>query len=452
MPRPELAEGRGERPEPASKARHVGRPRTIEVAQGSLATLLNLIRTGAATTRLDLERRSELGRAGVTDRLATLNNLGLVREGALGQTTGGRAPRHMEFCADAGLVLVAVLDQTAIAVGLADLRGRLLAEHHEAIDLNVGPAATFERLATLFNWLLEDQKGEVWGIGLAAPGPVEKDGGRFAAPKLRPLQSWQDFPFVEGLAVRFGAPVWVRGGTQVMTMGELKSGSGVGLCDLLFVKLGRAVSAGIISGGRLHIGAQGAAGLLGHTLIDGQTLDTLVGTDALAAEGRRAADSGASRFLADVLSRNGEVGATDIGHGAELGDSVCRDLLTRAGRMVGESIAPLANVLNPALIVLGGSVAQTGDILLAAVREAVYRHSHPLVTRDLRIVRSQMGGSAGLVGAAQVVTEELFDPAALQNWITLGSPRHHPEFVAFRQHAAAEIAAAPSRPSPPAPK
>jgi len=96
------------------------------------------------------------------------------------------------------------------------------------------------------------------------------------------------------------------------------------------------------------------------------------------------------------------------------------------------------------VVVLGGAVAQSGDILLAAVREAIYRQSHPLVTRDLRIVCSQMGDSAGLVGAAQMVCDELFATAMVREWITLGSPRRSPAFLAFLQAGKARERAASS--------
>ena len=132
-----------------------------------------------------------------------------------------------------------------------------------------------------------------------------------------------------------------------------------------------------------------------------------------------------------MLERNGEINAADVSHGAQLGEAFCAEILARCGRLVGQCLAPLVNLLNPAVVVLGGAVAQSGDILLAAVREAIYRQSHPLVTRDLRIVRSQMGDSAGLVGAAEIVCDEIFAPASMQEWIAHGSPRRYPAFVAW---------------------
>jgi len=429
-----------------------GKLRVGSGAQNSLTTLLNLVRAGTATTRQELERQSELGRAIVSDRIATLTRLGLIEEGELGQAIGGRAPRHVRFRARAASVLAAVLDHASLAIGISDLSGRLLAEHHEAVELAAGPEPVVARMSALFGWMLEEHGGgsPVWGVGLAAPGPVNKPGDQHLfAPVLSAFRNWDGFPFVEELALRVGAPVWVRSGVQAMTMGEFRSGSGSGVADMIFVKLGRSIGAGVISQGVLHRGAQGAAGLIGHSSVEGESLEAIAGSEAIAREARLAADSQRSPYLAGVLARAGAVTVPDVGHGAQLGDGFCVELLARCGRAVGEALAPLANLLNPSLIVLGGGVAQTGDILLAAVREAVYRQSHPLVTRDLRILRSQMSGSAGLVGTAHVVVEALFEARFLQGWVTLGSPREHPESRDFLARAAAAIERRPQRPTPP---
>src|SRR4051794_9000023 len=95
----------------AASPRRVGRPRTTETGGASLALLMSLVRSGTATTRLDLERQAELGRAVITDRLGMLQALGILAEGEIGRAKGGRAPRHLRFREDAGSVLVAVVDR-----------------------------------------------------------------------------------------------------------------------------------------------------------------------------------------------------------------------------------------------------------------------------------------------------------------------------------------------------
>ena len=111
----------------------------------------------------------------------------------------------------------------------------------------------------------------------------------------------------------------------------------------------------------------------------------------------------------------------DVGHSAEL--------LARSGRHIGTTIAALTNSFNPSLIVLGGPWAQQSDILLAASREAIYRRTHPLVSRDLKIVRSQMSASATLVGLASSIIDEMFSPYPLARWVKHSSPLLHPQIV-----------------------
>ena len=177
----------------------------IDAEHVNLALILNLIRSNEATTRQEIEHQSGLGRAIVTDRLATLTELGLIDEGELGPTTGGRAPRNFRFCDDAGIILLAVIGQSTIGVGVSDLSGRLHVEHHESADTNNGPAAIVKRLFTLFDWVLEQRHNsrEVWGIGIAVSAPVEDSFGQpFTTPVLHFMPGWDDYPLIEHLAVR----------------------------------------------------------------------------------------------------------------------------------------------------------------------------------------------------------------------------------------------------------
>jgi predicted NBD/HSP70 family sugar kinase len=419
-------------------ARGKGRPRVADTAAPSLVELLNLIRATDPTTRQELERKSELGRAVVADRLTMLTELGLIDESELGTATGGRAPRLVRLAARRGRLLVATLDQTALGVGVSDLAGNLLTEHHEEFELNAPPDMLAERLTTLLRWSLDRQSSPagLWGISLSVPGTVPGTKGHFLTRTPPALPAWEGFPLVDQLTRSFGAPVWMRSSVDTMTMGELHAGAGQGLSSMLFVKIGRRIGAGIVSEGLLYRGAQGATGLIGalpvHFGDRTGTLDTMAGSDMILREGRLAAESGRSTFLADHLRRGGEITAMDVAQAAQMGDEVCTEILTTSGRLIGQVVATLTNTLNPEVIVLSGSIVQTNDIILAAVREAVYGASHPLVTRDLRIIRSQMGSSAGLVGAARAGAELLFAPDFLKDWVMQGSPLLNPDFASYR--------------------
>jgi predicted NBD/HSP70 family sugar kinase len=432
-----------------------------------LAGLLNLVRLEGPLTRQELERRSGLGRAVVAARLTALARLGLADEAELGRPSGGRAPRLVQFRADAGLLLLAALERAKLGVGVADASGRLLIEHHEAADPASGPEETLQRLSTLFDWVLEQHRDDrpVWGIGLAAPGPIE-DQGNGEALALRGTDrapGWNAYPLAARLSTRYAAPVAVRDGVQMRSLGELRAGAGKGTGDLLFVHLGSEIAAGLASDGRLHRGAQGAAGMIGHVPVESGgsavcrcgnsgCLEVVAGADAIVAEASRAAREERSRFLAEVLAQASAISIADVGLAAQRGDAVSAEILSRSGRQIGSVLAAIANAFNPALIVLGGEVAETGDILLAAVREAIYRSAHPLVTRDLRIIRSQMGDSAALVGAALTLIDDFFAPAFLAEWIADGAPSRHHEMAVLIAHGGEKIEGSPTARPKPAPR
>lgn len=450
-----------QRPAQADAPRGKGRPRIMETAGPSLADILNLVRIERATTRQEIERTSEFSRAVVADRLGTLTELGLVDESESGIATGGRAPRLVRFAAERGRILVAALDQTALGVGIADLSGRLLLEHHEAADLTAPAATICDRLVTLFRWILDRQAAgvQLWGISLSVPGTVPGTVPGIAdthfldhTPPILP--SWESFAFVETLMQRFNVPVWMRSSVETMTMGELFVGAGAGLQTMLFIKVGKRIGAGLVIDGKLYRGAQGATGLIGSLPVQGAdrigTLDAMAGSEMIAQEGRAAAERGSSPVLADIQRRGGEVNALDVAHAAQMGDAAAIEILSQSGRLIGQVVATLANTLNPEIIVLSGSIAQTNDILLAAVREAVYGASHPSVTRDLRILRSQLGASAGLAGAAMVATEAIFAQAYLRDWVMLGTPVAHPAFVQLAARINTMRGPAPQQIQPPA--
>ena len=435
-PRPQKAKAAVPSPVSAGDAGSE-RLRALESERQSLAVILDLLRTGRASTRLDLEREARLGRAVVTDRIATLTAFGFIDESGLGRSIGGRAPRLLRFRPDAGRLLVANLDRDTIGVGLADIQGRLILEHFEDVEVGASPDTLFDRLDALFGWCLgQDDSPPLWGMGLGLPEPVE------TGEKVVQATGWSASGVTERLMQRFKAPVWVRSAVQLETMGESGALDLAQGRNMLFVSLGREISAGFLSAGRLHHGASGVAGQIGHTYAgDGHTvvcgcgnigcLETVAGCDAIAREATSAAEEGRSRVLAELRERNGLVTIADIGTAARLGDPFAADLLARSGRLIGTVLATVINLLNPSTVVVGGELAQTGDICIAGIREGVYRHAQPLVTRDLGIGRSRMGRSSGLVGAATVSVQEIFAPTFLEAWITLGTPLAHPAVVAL---------------------
>ncbi|MBO4240321.1 ROK family transcriptional regulator [Pseudonocardia alni] len=406
----------------------------------TLVTVLDLVRSGRARTRPELARRSGLGRTVVSQRLGQLEAAGLVTEGELGMSTGGRAPRELRFQADAGVLLVASLGATGFDAGVADLSGRLIDHRSRSWDIAAGPAAGLSRVESLFDEMLTDRDAGVWGVGLGVPGPVEFASGRPVAPPIMP--GWDGYPVRDRLATRYDAPAFVDNEVNLMALGEYRAGRGVGSPDLVLVKIGTGIGAGLISGGRLHRGAQGSAGDIGHVGLTGSVpgaeqvvcrcgnvgcLEALAGGAALARDATTAARDGREGHLAERIAQAGRITSDDVLLAAEFGDPVAVELLSRAGRLVGDTVAAMVNFFNPSTILLGGRVGASGDLLLAGVRQSVYRRSLSLATRDLQIARASLGERAGPTGAACMAVDELFGRDLLARWIPHGSPAGMPD-------------------------
>ena len=406
----------------------------IEEALDTLSSVLDEIRSARSRSRAELVARTGLSRGVVAQRVNELIDAGLVVEGEVGPSTGGRPPRQISFRADAGHVLVADLGATSIDVAVTDLDGRILGHRDEPADVADGPERCLDRVGQLFDELTtatRDLPGRLWGIGIGVPGPVEFRSGRPISPPIMP--GWDGYPVRERFAKRHAAPVWVDNDVNLLALGEWRAGIAVGHDNAIVVKVGTGIGAGIISNGRIHRGAQGAAGDVGHIQVvdDGSIvcrcgnigcLEALAGGSALARQGEALADQGRSERLRAALDQRGRVTAEDVARAASFGDAEAVALLHAAGDRVGLTLASLVNFFNPSLVVIGGGVAQSGDQLLAAIRETVYRRSLPLATRDLIIERSSLGALAGVIGASAMVVEQLFARDAIARWLHAGEP------------------------------
>ena len=386
-------------------------------------------------------QRTGLGRAIVAQRLGELVDRGLVRESSTGPSTGGRPPKQLAFQATAGHLLVADLGATSIDVAITDLAGRTLGHYAEPADIAAGPEAVLGRVESLFARLVATTSGIpglLWGVGVGIPGPVEFRTGRPISPPIMP--GWDGYPIRARFAATYDAPVWVDNDVNVLALGEWRSGIAEGHDNVVFVKVGTGIGAGLISDRVLHRGAQGSAGDVGHIqVIDDRSvvcrcgnvgcLEAVAGGEAIGRLGAAAARDGRSDLLRTALDQTGTVTAEDVSRAAAFGDPVAVELLQTAGRRIGAMLASVVNFFNPSLIVIGGGVAYSGDHLLASIRETVYRRSLPLATRELAIRRSSLGGLGGVIGVAAMVVDQLFARESLARWIEFGTPAGRPEIA-----------------------
>ena len=377
---------------------------------GSAGALLQLLRDGAPRTRSELAVATGLGRSTVAQRIDTLVASKLV--GAAGEATssGGRPPARFAFNPRARLVLGVDVGATHVRLAVTDLAANVLADEVVDLDVSVGP----EKVLT---WVVDRSRvlvrragrrlGDVVGVGIGLPGPVEFATGRPTSPPIMP--GWDGFDVAGFVRQSLRADVVVDNDVNVMALGE-RFLAFPDVDHLMFVKVATGIGCGIILDGELCRGARGAAGDLGHVQVPGDVSAVCrcgnVGCLEAVASGAAVArglselgiDSGSSRDVV-ALARSGSTEAIR--------------LIRDAGRTIGAVLASAVSLLNPSIIVIGGSLAEAGDPLLAGVREVVYQRSLPLATADLRIVASTSGVHAGIVGAAVLAIEQALAPAAV---------------------------------------
>jgi predicted NBD/HSP70 family sugar kinase len=255
----------------------------------------------------------------------------------------------------------------------------------------------------------------LFGIGFGLPGPVDYAHGVPVSPPVMP--GWDRFPLASVLHREFTCPVFVDNDVNVMALAERDKGAVGEERDFIFIKAGSGIGAGLVVDGRIYRGAKGAAGDIGHIGAGEDNLchcgnrgclEAVAGGRALANRAAEAARSGASRFLAGRLAEGAAITPELVGLGAARGDEECLRLLIAAGKTLGDVLAKLVNFFNPSLIVVGGGLSNLGERYAASIRESIYRRSTPLATADLVIKRSTLGATAGVIGAAILVLDEIF--------------------------------------------
>ena len=252
------------------------------------------------------------------------------------------------------------------------------------------------------------------GIGVGIPGPVEFATGTPVAPPIMP--GWDGYGVATRLRERYDATVLVDNDVNIMALGEYWS-RWRDTAHLLFVKVGTGIGCGVITDGRIHRGAQGAAGDIGHIHVPDHD-DVICRCGNLGCL-EAIAGGGAMATKLTELGITAE-NSRDVVRHVRDGRPEAMRLVRQAGRELGGVLASAVNFFNPAVIVIGGDIAHADEHLLAGVREVVYRRSTALATRSIRIARSTLDDRAGVIGAAVMVIEAVLAPDAVDQAIANG--------------------------------
>lgn len=392
------------------------------MAERDKAQIAALIRREGQLSRIEIHRVTGLRPATISKLTKELIDEGRIEEAGRSDNPTGRKQVLLRSNIQFGFVIVVDFDAEKVRAAMLDLepgvRGLVV---EEPTILDQGKGGLIAQLLRCTRDVVQNSGvglDRVLGIGVGDPGLVNSSDGIsiFAST----IESWQQIPLRQIFEDEFATPTLIANNTRTKAVAERSMGSGAGSDDMIFVEYGRGVGCGIITGGRLLEGSRWAAGEFGHTHVteDGPAcrcgsfgcLEAIAGIGALEASARRAIAQGG--FSQSLSLAGGELASLTGWHVLEAacdGDKMSVALVEGVATYLGLGLANLANLFNPALIVLDKRLALAGDQFLDQIKRVVQRQALGHVTETLQFRYASLGEEAGLLGPALLVLERIFE-------------------------------------------
>jgi len=385
-------------------------------------TLVSLIRRHGELSKSDMVELTEYSRTKISGCINSLLDKKIIVANSVTEYTGGRRLTKFRMNGNFGLIAGVDIGTESVDLGIADFSNQLLVRYSEPISVKDGPIRVLGRVCTLLeNMLYENNFSpeQLKGIGVGIPGPVDFSTGTLVSPLIMP--GWDRYPIIQTMQQWFpDIPTIVDNDVNLMAFGEVIQGAGQGVDSVIFVKIGTGIGAGVVCGGRIHRGANGCAGNIGHICVEKSgslcycgnkgCLETVAAGAAIAERSLREAQAGRSPILMKHYEENGNfLRVEDVGSASREGDTVGTEVIRESAEYIGDVLAALVNFYNPRMIVIGGGVSNLGNLFLSSIRQTIFRRSLPLATRDLLIVFSEIGTDAGVIGAINLAMDKFLN-------------------------------------------
>jgi len=359
--------------------------------------LLKILADRKPRTRADVAELTGASRSTVFNRIGALQKAGLVVSVGEGSSTGGRPSTRFALNDRARTVGAMHIGSRHCTVALADLGGEILAHNRFDIELSDGPDTVLGQAATALEALigeLPSDHGPIDVITVGVSSPIDPVTGLIN--NVSPMPGWSSFALQPWMRARFTAEILVDNDATLMAIGE-QAIHYPDVADLMFVTVSNGIGVGLILAGAPYAGSHGLAGDIGHLQVRRPDADVPCHCGN---SGCLVAVSSTEAILRELKSRGVAAESTsDLFTLVRDGDVTTAQVLRRAGRDLGDVMTACITLLNPTVLVIGGSLAFAGDHLLAGIREMLYARSIPHITEGLSIARTRTERGASITGA-----------------------------------------------------
>jgi glucokinase len=302
---------------------------------------------------------------------------------------------------------------TQLRAALFDTSLNLLERSQQDTNGAQGADAVLDRLYETIRQVMPEDTGDLVGIGLGLPGPLDQAAGTLISPPNLPFKG--EVPFRKLVQDAIGGSVFLGNDADVAALAEHQQGAGKGTRNMVYLTVSTGVGGGIIIDGMPYSG-RGQGGELGHMVIvpDGGPicgcgkyghLEALASGTGMSRIAQARIEGGSKSALKEMVGGDlTKLSGRLVGQAAQEGDVVALDIVRQAGRSVGVAIATLMMALNPDMFVIGGGVSKLGDLLFKPMHEAIREFCMvPKYWENTPIERVQLGDDVGLIGAAALV-------------------------------------------------
>lgn len=301
---------------------------------------------------------------------------------------------------------------TNVKIALVSDKGKIIYSNSIPTRAEMGYEHTINSMKDAVNDLLKETKmkpSDIEGMGFGFPGQIDCQKG---VVRLAPnIPGWVNIPISNIMEKEFGIPTRVDNDVRTATLGELNYGAGVGCENLVCITVGTGIGSGLVINGKLVRGANNAAGELGHIKLNMQggplcgcgdrgCLEAYASGPSIVAMAEEYIKGGKSTKYRELA--NPDITPYIVAVAAKEGDPVARQIFRVMGEYIGMGLVSVVNLLNPEKIIIGGGVADAGDILFDPIKETISKRAMT-IQKEVEIVPAQLGNTAGVIGASLLI-------------------------------------------------